>query len=461
MAVIRTLSSVWIVMLGLTLLAGSSLAAEGRETIQWSAVKKGFYDALSPYTLNWSGDVLDRGGLVLSTLEMTDSSEAADLVINQYGALGARGILPLEQELGEATDSSLSGLVGSVTIEQGAVYLIALHDGRWAKLRIDRMLPNQVAFSYVLEERRSGTGERDRESSGNAGPSGGASSNAGTKNGSEPDEKTGNSFSAPLSIYLRLDSDVATVYDKRNHKTEYRLYTAPFLSEGRTMVPLRFIAEALGAKVEWRAEDQSITLTSEKGQILLWLNQKQAIVNGSLFELDAPPAIQGESTVVPLRFVSEHLHMFVYFDAGRMLITDTETTVFATGFEVPQEMEEQPPSPGPAAADSGFFHGKWDLWVPGGYAPSGTTVHGDGSKTITSTYAPGAAGGWIEVRADGSYTWLDLGTTYEGKWSPAGSDERIVLQAGPMDSDWYMRRDSDTEATIYAWGLEYKGSKAE
>ncbi len=46
----------------LSLLAGSALASQQEEVIRWSAPRTATYDKIHPYTLNWSGDVLDRGG---------------------------------------------------------------------------------------------------------------------------------------------------------------------------------------------------------------------------------------------------------------------------------------------------------------------------------------------------------------------------------------------------------------
>ncbi|MDF2664104.1 MAG: hypothetical protein K0Q94_6895, partial [Paenibacillus sp.] len=101
------------------------------------------------------------------------------------------------------------------------------------------------------------------------------------------------------------------------------------------MVPLRFIGEALGAKVVWGAEDQSITLLNNPGiTIQLWINNKQAVVNGNTYELDVAPVIHEESAVIPLRFVSEHLNMFVYFNQGDLLITDTENPYFEIGADL-------------------------------------------------------------------------------------------------------------------------------
>lgn len=153
-------------------------SAEASEKITWGNAQQGTYDKLHPYTLNWSGDVLEKGGLNLSTMKLTDKSAEADIVINQYGSMGANGILQVEEELQDPTDSDLSGFSNSVKIEKGAVYLVVLHDGSYAKIRIDRYLPesglsvNKVFFSYVLEAGRGGQSDAGTDLGGNNGGSG-------------------------------------------------------------------------------------------------------------------------------------------------------------------------------------------------------------------------------------------------------------------------------------------------
>ncbi|MFC3770504.1 copper amine oxidase N-terminal domain-containing protein [Paenibacillus sp. GCM10012303] len=456
---------------------GAVSANQAGERVHWSAAKTFIYEGLHPYTLNWSGDVLDRGGLSLATLKITTSSKDADIVINQYGAMGAAGILKLAGEkLEEATDRPRSGFTNSVTLEEQALYLIKLHDGQLAKIRIDSLSASKASFSYVTEAKASQSSPAPSTEGGKSQSGPGTtpeSSGAGApKQTTAPDLGEGTRWSDsyevpvpeqlpyPLKIYLTLDSKEASVHDKRNRNTDYRLHTAPFLLDGRTMVPLRFIGEALGAKVVWGAEDQSITLLNNPGiTIQLWINNKQAVVNGNTYELDVAPVIHEESAVIPLRFVSEHLNMFVYFNQGDLLITDTENPYFEIGADLKPPSSAGPESSSAAGTeDASFFYGTWNLWIPGGYAPTSSVTHGDGSRTVTHSYTPGAAGDWIEIREDGTYSWLDLGKTYQGKW--AGSGSVITLLGGPMDSDWSMRKESDTEVKIFAWGLEYKGSKA-
>ncbi|CAH0119016.1 MULTISPECIES: copper amine oxidase N-terminal domain-containing protein [unclassified Paenibacillus] len=73
------------------------------------------------------------------------------------------------------------------------------------------------------------------------------------------------------------------------------------------LVPMRDIFTALGAEVEWNGSTQ--TITAAKGDILIQLTigQKKAYVNGEKIELEEPAVAVEGKTMVPLRFVTEAL----------------------------------------------------------------------------------------------------------------------------------------------------------
>lgn len=82
---------------------------------------------------------------------------------------------------------------------------------------------------------------------------------------------------------------------------------APFIQDGRTLVPLRGIFEALGAQIEWDGETQTVTATRGSRVIRLTIGAGAAQVNGEPVPLDVPALIRDGRTFVPLRFVSEAL----------------------------------------------------------------------------------------------------------------------------------------------------------
>lgn len=110
---------------------------------------------------------------------------------------------------------------------------------------------------------------------------------------------------------------------------EVTLDTPPIIVSGRTMVPLRFIATALGAEVTWQASDQSILIEFQGKRLTLWIGLNYAIMveqkDGQgithTMNLDQPPFIRGGRTMVPLRFIAEAFGAKVDFEAQTQKIT--------------------------------------------------------------------------------------------------------------------------------------------
>ncbi len=104
---------------------------------------------------------------------------------------------------------------------------------------------------------------------------------------------------------------------------QLQLQVKPIVVEGRTLVPLRAIFEALGADLQWNGADQSITAT--RGDVKIWLQigSNKAIKNGMQVLLDVSPMIVSGRTLVPLRFVSESLGAGVYWEEATRSVNIT------------------------------------------------------------------------------------------------------------------------------------------
>lgn len=89
----------------------------------------------------------------------------------------------------------------------------------------------------------------------------------------------------------------------------------------RTMVPVRFITEALGADVQWQPETSQVRITLDNQEILLTIGSKTVYVNGVATETDSPAVILDSRTFVPLRFISETLGAKVDWDGETRQIT--------------------------------------------------------------------------------------------------------------------------------------------
>lgn len=90
----------------------------------------------------------------------------------------------------------------------------------------------------------------------------------------------------------------------------------PIIQNGRTLVPLRAVAEALQLEVNWNAQTQEIGLDGNGTTILMQIGSNQASKNGSSLSLAVPPVIFSGRTMVPVRFISEALGCHVGWDEG-------------------------------------------------------------------------------------------------------------------------------------------------
>jgi len=85
------------------------------------------------------------------------------------------------------------------------------------------------------------------------------------------------------------------------------LQVEPYIKNGNTYVPIRVISEAFGAKVEWLSDVKGIIIEFMGKKIEMQVGSKKAIVNGVSVELGSPPEIKGGITFVPIRFVADTL----------------------------------------------------------------------------------------------------------------------------------------------------------
>ncbi|MEN6328522.1 MAG: copper amine oxidase N-terminal domain-containing protein [Syntrophomonas sp.] len=80
----------------------------------------------------------------------------------------------------------------------------------------------------------------------------------------------------------------------------------PYIANNCTMVPVSIIAKQLGATVDWNPATMTVTIKGEK-VVILTIGSATAIKDGSPITLQAPANATGGRTMVPLRFVSEAL----------------------------------------------------------------------------------------------------------------------------------------------------------
>lgn len=115
----------------------------------------------------------------------------------------------------------------------------------------------------------------------------------------------------------------------------------PVVSEGRTLVPMRAIFEALNAQVTWDNAAGAATAVKGDRTVQVTVNAYSAYINGEEAPLDVPAQIIQDRTFVPVRFVAEALNAEVSWDG------ESQTVYIDTDDELPAApvIQPQPQAP--------------------------------------------------------------------------------------------------------------------
>ncbi len=82
---------------------------------------------------------------------------------------------------------------------------------------------------------------------------------------------------------------------------------APFIDSNRTMLPIRFVAEALGFKVEWDDPSRTVILTDKDNVVRIPVDTNKIIVNGNEYESDVKPVLRNNRTMLPIGNIARAL----------------------------------------------------------------------------------------------------------------------------------------------------------
>ncbi|MGG1662770.1 N-acetylmuramoyl-L-alanine amidase [Brevibacillus sp. NRS-1366] len=111
----------------------------------------------------------------------------------------------------------------------------------------------------------------------------------------------------------------------------------PVIKNGRTLVPVRVIAEGLGAEVAWNEASRTAVITRGAQQLSLTLDSRRALVNGKQVNLDTAPVIVGQRMLLPLRFVGESLGVTVGWDNSNRTVVANETPQVMLNGHIPAQ----------------------------------------------------------------------------------------------------------------------------
>ncbi len=99
------------------------------------------------------------------------------------------------------------------------------------------------------------------------------------------------------------------------------LEVPPVVRAGRVLVPFRALFEAFGATVGWTAATETVTGQLGTTTVSLRLNRPEAVVNERTVRLDVVPVVLNGRTLVPLRFVAENLGADVRWEERTQTVT--------------------------------------------------------------------------------------------------------------------------------------------
>lgn len=147
--------------------------------------------------------------------------------------------------------------------------------------------------------------------------------------GTIPVEDEEDSTAAGQTV-LRFYIDSTEYYVKTPSDSASRLQTmdtAPIISGGRTLLPIRYVSEPLGADVEWDGALDQVTVRLDGQTIVLWINNNTARINGVETLIDpsnpavTPIIVPSGRTMLPLRFIAENLGCQVEWNAATSEVT--------------------------------------------------------------------------------------------------------------------------------------------
>lgn len=116
--------------------------------------------------------------------------------------------------------------------------------------------------------------------------------------------------------------DISVIVNGEN--VDFGLYdnALPYIENNSVMIPIRAIAEALGADVGWESSDKTVTIDGTVN-VSFVIGSSEAVVDGETTELEASAVIAAGRTYVPLRFAAEALGADVDWDEENYAVTIT------------------------------------------------------------------------------------------------------------------------------------------
>lgn len=126
-----------------------------------------------------------------------------------------------------------------------------------------------------------------------------------------------------ISVNCLASEDIKLKLNGENIKMD----VPPVMENDRVLIPVRVLFEKLGGEVSWFPDTQRVVIDYDEKRIILGIGRKTAFVGGKEHTLDAPAKITDGRTLIPVRFVSENLGLIVdWEDSTKTVLITTKPT---------------------------------------------------------------------------------------------------------------------------------------
>jgi hypothetical protein len=126
-------------------------------------------------------------------------------------------------------------------------------------------------------------------------------------------------------IFIEVEEPIISPCIRVNGEFVYIPYgeQLPIIVDGRTLVPLRAVMEALGFEVFWDENSRQVLFVMQRIIVAMPIDDEYMYVNGRAIPLDVSPQIINNRTMIPIRAVSEATEMIVDWDGENLIIDIT------------------------------------------------------------------------------------------------------------------------------------------
>ncbi len=129
------------------------------------------------------------------------------------------------------------------------------------------------------------------------------------------------------AIVLLVNSNNSLV-NGANKNIDTNTFVAPFIENSRTLLPLRFIAESLGATVEWNDATREIKIINGSTTVIMHLDSDVYYVNGVEYKMDVVAKSVSGRTMISVRYISESLGKQVFWDDKGLIVVSDNNNIF-------------------------------------------------------------------------------------------------------------------------------------